>query len=205
MIVSIIGPPASGKTLLSESMSRLYGLRLIPESGDLPARIAENLRERVRFLESQLWFHNAMVRNAFLAAELSAAGLDVLMDTCWKVFPIYTDCECHDDFERAVLAEMADLDQRLLPPVDLLVGLAPSREQLVSRAGARGAPFERGTGSRERVLQLLTCHESYYAWHPEVLVIDTRGLDFARDDDVRAVADTILAEARDRAGAGAGQ
>ena len=71
------------------------------------------------------------------------------MDTCWKVFPIYTDCECHNNFERAVLAEVADLDQRLLPPVDLLVGPGLSESNLSTKRAQHGAPFERGTGSRE--------------------------------------------------------
>jgi deoxyadenosine/deoxycytidine kinase len=118
------------------------------------------------------------------------------MDTCWNVFPLYTECEGRDDFEKEILIEMAEIDKFILPPVDLIVGLKCSRDQLAKHVAKRSADYEQRSESLRRVFTLLDWHTAFYSKTPEVFAVDTEGLDFSCDRDFLLVAERILAEAK---------
>lgn len=193
MIISIIGPPASGKTMLCRKIAEKYGLHYLAECSALPPRIIENLNQGQRFLETQIWFHNEMVSNILKADELSKKGKDVIMDTCWKVFSLYTQCEGTDNFENELLEEMASFDDILMPNVDLLVGLSCSITQLEKNMEIRKADYEQGPNSRVRVTKLLAWHEAFYSNFEEVHIIDIEGVNLNICSEFVNIADRIFA------------
>ena len=127
-IVSVIGPPACGKSLLCRKIAEKTGWILIKEFDSMPKEVCKELNDDPYSLKTQMWFRNRRIEAVLKAKELSKHS-NVILDTCFLTSEVHID-EMTNEFEREIAIEMNEQDIKLLGFPDYMVGLMCSEEQL---------------------------------------------------------------------------
>lgn len=190
-IISVIGPPAIGKTLFCNIISETKGYINIKESEQMPERIIENIKNHTNFLLTELWFHGQMVKNIFQAVELKNTNINVIMDTHWGILEVWGKVVLKDKLEEKTFLQLVDYDKIFLPKPDIIIGLTCSEEQLYGFFKKRNALYDQGNDSFKRILELKKEYENIYEKYQEIKVINTSGMDFYNECDMSKIIDII--------------
>lgn len=140
-LVSIIGPPAVGKTTLAEHLAAELPGELIREDYAGNPFLAESFTgPGAARLPGQLYFLMSRVRQ-LSEASWPEAGLFV-SDYGFCQDRVYAEAKLAAD-DLGLYRRLARRVDGLVHPPDLLVGLDAREQTLLGRIAARGRPFER--------------------------------------------------------------
>ena len=195
MYIAIAGNIGSGKTTLTEMLTRRYGAKAYYEDTDNPY-IGDFYEDMNRWaFQLQIYFLGSRVRQT----------LDMLADRAENIFQdrtIYEDAyifagNLHQmglmsgrDFKTYM--KVFDVSSTLIPRPDLLIYLESSIPHLVAKIQKRGREYEKGMS-----LEYLSgLNDRYSAWirsyQGKVLTIDADSLDFEnRPEDFSCITDMI--------------
>ncbi len=140
-LVSIIGPPASGKTTLAEWLAGAMPARFIREDYKGNPYLADSYLRRGEFaLHSQLYF--LFSRLSQLNLRTWPAGGLAVTDYGFCQDRIYAACNL-SGADMALYRRLADGAERLVKAPDALVHLDADEDLLLERIVRRGRSFER--------------------------------------------------------------
>jgi deoxyadenosine/deoxycytidine kinase len=127
--ITIIGPPAVGKTFLVDRLKNNLGINSIKEfnSGVIPENIRFNLKYRKNLFHTLLWFRNNQIGNHLEAIKRSKDKLTII-DTPFYLYRFYVDFYINDEFEKSILKEMFELDWKSLNQSDVTIYIRSSEE-----------------------------------------------------------------------------
>lgn len=188
-VVSIMGPPASGKTTLAANLCELLGAELIREDYEGNPFLAESYAgDACARLPAQLYFLVSRV------SQLSRAGCDngglVVSDYAWCQDIIFArlrlcpeDLGCYEPLARRL--------GRIVRAPDVLISLDADTSTLLDRLVSRGRSFERVMDESFFNDMRRSCiHAARQAPCP-VISVNSAGVDFRRLDNCRDIADEI--------------
>ncbi len=191
-IMSIMGPPACGKTLLSEKLSKKLNCELIKEFYDMPTNIVRELNENPHSLKTQIWFRNRRTE-AMLRAKKLSKYRDVILDTCFLTSEVHIR-EMKDEFERKLATEMNQQDINLLGFPDIMIGIVCSEKQLYKFFRKRNAEYEQAKESFNHHCQVRKLYLELYKKYPNIIQLNTEGMDFHDEKDVLKIISLIKNE-----------
>ncbi|MFW6065247.1 MAG: deoxynucleoside kinase [Planctomycetota bacterium] len=187
-LVSIIGPPAVGKTTLAELLAEALSARLVREDyrGNPFLTDASAGKPQAR-LPAQLYF--LISRASQLSIMLPHKQTEV-SDYGFCQDRIYArELLCQRDYR--LYEKLAARVEKLVRPPDLLVHLDASEDELLRRIQSRGRAFER-TMTRDFLARMRNDYnELTGAIDCEVVHIDTESSDPREPGTVRKLADRV--------------
>lgn len=183
MIISIIGPPAIGKTSLCKRISETFNCTMLDESiDDMTQELRQNIRDHKHFLQTELWFHDQMTRNMERANEISINGGNVIMDTHWEILYVWKNVVLESKLDIDVFEKLLNFTEKYIRKPDLVIGLTASDEHILKYSVERNADYDDSEKSRNRIIFLRDEYCKFYE-NRDITVIDTTGLDFIRNPE----------------------
>ncbi len=163
-IIVITGGPRTGKSTLVKLLSEKFNGQafLEGEEKDFPSRVIEDIKAGNRNLELILWFRNKGVQDYLKALEIKKRGEIAILDAFWATNDVYVDEWITDDFEKAILKDIAKIDYELLPWPDLILSLYSDKNKIREFAVAGGREFELNEEFLQRQVDLNNTHEKYF-------------------------------------------
>jgi deoxyguanosine kinase len=188
-LISIIGPPASGKTTLAESLCAQLAAEMVREDYAGNPFLADSYlgKEEAR-LPGQLYFlvsrAGQLSRASWPARGVRVSDYGFCQDRIFAQLKLGAD-------ELAIYEPLRARLENLVHPPDLLIRLTASPRVLLGRIAARGRGFE-----RVMTAEFLETIDGLYARAAaeakcEVLAVDTGQTDFRADSNVRELANTV--------------
>ena len=195
-LISIIGPPASGKTTLAQSLCAHLAAELVREDYAGNPFLADSYmgKDEAR-LPGQLYF---LVSRAGQLSRASWPQRGVrVSDYGFCQDRIFAQLKLNAD-ELAIYEPLRARLEKLIHPPDLLIRLTASPQVLLGRIADRGREFE-----RVMTAEFLESIDGLYARAAgeakcEVLAVDTGQTDFRSDSNVRELARRIRQLIADR-------
>jgi deoxyguanosine kinase len=192
-LVSIIGPPASGKTTLAEHLAEKLPAALVREDYAGNPFLAESYVGSPRMrLCGQLYFLMSRVKQ--LAREAFGRGSLVVSDYAFCQDAVYADLRL-DERDLEVYRIIASRVGGLVQPPRLIVHLDAGEDALLARICARGRQYESAM-TRRFLADMRGVYARICAEAPcPVVTIDTESLDLrgqdGRDRIVQAVKEKL--------------
>ena len=195
-LISIIGPPASGKTTLAESLCAHLAAELVREDYAGNPFLADSYlgKEEAR-LPGQLYFlvsrAGQLSRASWPAQGVRVSDYGFCQDRIFARLKLSPE-------ELAMYEPIRARLEDLVHPPDLLVRLTASPRVLLARIADRGREFERVMNAKFLesidILYAIAAAEAKC----EVLAVDSDQTDFRADSNVRELARTIRQLIADR-------
>jgi deoxyadenosine/deoxycytidine kinase len=184
-LISIIGPPASGKTTLAESLCARLGAELVREDYAGNPFLADSYMGKGEArLPGQLYFLMSRVRqlsrSSWPGEGVRISDYGFCQDRIFARLKLTAgEFEIYEPLRAAM--------EKLIRPPDLLIRLTARPEALLARIASRGREFE-----RVMTAEFLAEIDGLYARAAEraqckVFVIDSGATDLRRDENVAAV------------------
>jgi len=188
-LISIIGPPAAGKTTLAEALAGELGGGLIREDyAGNPFLAASYLGRPELALPSQLYFlfsrAGQLSRDNWPACGLAVSDYGFCQDALYALHSLAGE-------ELAVYRRLADRVEGMIQPPDLVVHLDAAEQALLQRIARRGRRFEtvmtvdflrRMRREYDRIVPALDC---------PVLTVDAGVRDLRRSDVLAEVVQDV--------------
>lgn len=195
-LVSLVGPPAAGKTTLAVRLAHALGAHLVREDFEgNPFLVDSYTGPHEARLPAQLFYLLSRVQQ--LSSRTWPADGTVVTDYGFCHDRIFAEVRLSED-EFAVYSPVADALEALVQPADVLVCLDADEDVLLERIRRRGRGFEH-VMTRDFLGAIRDgCARAAYASACPVLSVDAGKVDFRRDE---ALAD-IAAQVRDLLPAG---
>ena len=195
-LISIIGPPASGKTTLAESLCAHLAAELVREDYAGNPFLADSYlgKDEAR-LPGQLYFLVSRVgqlsRASWPARGVRISDYGFCQDRVFAQLKLSAE-------ELAMYEPIRARLENLVHPPDLLIRLTASPRVLLARIADRGREFE-----RVMTAEFLESIDGMYARAAgeakcKVLVLDSAQTDFRAESNVRELAGTIRQLIADR-------
>jgi deoxyadenosine/deoxycytidine kinase len=197
-MIALVGASRSGKSFLAKKLAEHLKAEVFleGEEGEFPARIEEDIKQNIRPLERILWFRNQLIKKHFKALELKAEGKTVVLDTFWMsvlpYVPVLTT-----GFEKELLEEVFDIDQKNLENPDLVILLQNNSENSRKFLQMGGRDFDSSENYLESYIipgqhshNKMFSQESYKG---KLIVLDRSNLDFEKKEDLQNLLSKINA------------
>lgn len=181
-IISIIGPTASGKSLLCQKLHEKTNWPVLKEFEEMPQEIIDDLNINQESLKIQVWFRNQRIQAAQKARELSKYG-NVILDTCFITSEIHIN-RMEDGFDKDLAMEMFKNDMKMFKLPDVILGIMCSEEQMYKFYKKRKADYEQSDDIFEHYKELRKLYIKLYKKYPQIIKLSTEGLEFHNDEDV---------------------
>ena len=188
-VISIIGPTASGKSLLCRELQKKTGWPVVKEFDEMPKEIEEEINKDPESLKLQIWFRNQRI-NAIQKARNLSQNTNVLLDTCFITSEVHIS-KMKEGLEKDLVMEMfrKDLETYKLP--DIIIGIMCSDDQLYKFYKKRNAGYEQADDIFEHYKELRMLYLQLYRKYPQIIKLSTEGLDFNNNEDSEKILNVI--------------
>jgi deoxyadenosine/deoxycytidine kinase len=195
-IIAVVGSPRSGKSFLTEILSKHYDANLFVEDvSTFPARIMEDLEKNIRPLERMLWFRNQLVDRYLHAIEQKNKGNHAVVDNFWLSWQLYIDTLAKG-FEAELLYELSLFDQKMLEWPDVIIFLKVKESSIRNFIKMGGRKFDQSEKYiQEQILPVNKKHVEFFENNTiipsKVIVVERDDMDFLDTKDLTKLIDMI--------------
>ena len=195
-IISIIGPTASGKSLLCSELQKKTGWPVVKEFENMPKVIENEFNYDPESLRLQVWFRNQRINAILKAQELSKTS-NVLLDTCFITSDVHIN-KMNEGIDKELCNEMFQQDLKAFQLPDIIIGIMCSEEQLYRFYKKRNAGYEQAEYIFDHYRDLRKLYLQLYKKYPQVIKLSTEGLDFHNNDDTEKILYVINNNLKDK-------